>query len=107
MKLKFVCQIEKHFSVILLLTLLLAACASAPVQEMSDARQAVAAAVQSGAETAAPTEMSAEQTALKMAERLLRDRQFDAARHYARDAHTKALRAQQIAQSRTGSGGSP
>lgn len=104
---KFVSRLETHLRVMLLFTLLLTACASAPVQEMSDARQAVAAAVQSGAEAAAPAEMTAAQTALKMAERLLRDHQFDAARHYARDAHTKALRAQQIAQSRTGSGSSP
>lgn len=107
MKLMSVCQKKIRLSVVLLLTLLLAACASAPVQEMSDARQAVAAAAQSGAMDAAPAEMSAAQTSLKMAERLLRDHQFDAARHYARDAHTKALRAQQVAQSRHSSSTSP
>ncbi len=88
----------------LLMLVAAAACTTVPVQEMSDARQAVAAAVQSGATSAAPVQMTAAQTALKLAERLLRDHQYDAARHYARDAHTKAMEAQQIAQSKSGAG---
>jgi len=107
MKLKLVNRIESHLRVICLFMLFLAGCASAPVQEMSDARQAVQAAAQSGAATAASAEMSAAQTALKLAERLLRDHQYGAARHYARDAHTKALHAQQVAESKTASGKSP
>ena len=83
-----------HFGIPLLLAILLSACASAPVQEMSDARQAVQAAMQSGAAAAAPTQMNAAQAALKMAERLVRDHQFNAARHYAQDARTKAIEAQ-------------
>jgi predicted component of type VI protein secretion system len=85
-----------RYGVMISLCVVLAACASAPVQEMSDARQAVEAAVQSGAATTAPTQMTAAQNALRMAERLLRDHQFSAARHYALAARKKALEAQQI-----------
>ena|SRR5438128_11941125 len=81
--------------------LLLAACATPPVQEMSDARQAVDAAIESGATRAAPEKMGSAQAALKMAERLLRDHQFKAAKHYAIDAKGKAQEAQRVAQSRT------
>ncbi|HEX2583543.1 MAG TPA: DUF4398 domain-containing protein [Steroidobacteraceae bacterium] len=84
--------------------LLLAACTTTPpVQEMSDARQAVEAAIESGAAQTVPEKMSSAQAALKMAERLLRDHQFNAARYYAKDAKKKALDAQRLAQSRSGS----
>jgi len=83
-----------------LLVLVFAGCASPPVQEMSDARQAVEAAIHSGAASAAPEKMNSAQTELKMAERLLRDHQFNAARHYARNARAKAMDAQAIAQSK-------
>jgi hypothetical protein len=86
----------------LCMLVMVAGCANAPVQDMSDARQAVEAAVHSGAATAAPDKMTAAQTALKLAERLLRDHQFTAARHYARDARAKAMEAQAIAQSQAG-----
>jgi len=81
-------------------SLLLAACTTPPVQEMSDARQAVEAATEAGASQAAPEKMAAAQAALRMAERLLRDHQFSAARHYAVDAKRKALDAQGVAQSK-------
>jgi hypothetical protein len=71
------------------------ACSSAPVQEMSDARQAVEAASRAGAASVAPTQMNAAKAALTMAERLLRDHQFSAARHYAQLARKRALEAQQ------------
>lgn len=80
----------------LVLATLVAACSSAPVQEMSDARQAVEAASRAGAANAAPTQMTAAKTALVMAERLLRDHQFSAARHYAQVARKRALEAQQL-----------
>jgi len=83
-----------------LVSLLLVACAAPPVQEMSDARQAVDAAVESGAMGAAPEKMNSAKVALKMAERLLRDHQFSAARYYATDAKRKALDAQHAAQSK-------
>lgn len=98
MKLKLVQWVKNCIRMSLLLTCGLMGCASAPVQEMSDARQAVQAAAQSGAAGAAPTQMNAAQSALKFAERLLRDHQYRAARNYALQAKTKAIEAQQIAQ---------
>ena len=84
--------------------LLLAACATTPpVQEMSDARQAVKAAIEAGAPRSVPEKMNAAQAALKMAEKLLRDHQFSAARYYAMDARKKALEAQRLAESISGS----
>jgi len=94
-------------AVMISLCVMLSACASAPVQEMSDARQAVEAAIQSGAASTAPTQMTSAQTALRMAERLLRDHQFSAARHYARVARNKALEAQQISQPKPESSAQP
>jgi len=70
---------------------------------MSDARQAVNAAIESGAAQAVPEKMNSAQAALKMAEKLLRDHQFTAARYYAKDAKKKALDAQRLAQSRSAS----
>jgi len=80
--------------------LLLAACTTPPVQEMSDARQAVDAAVESGAAKQAPEKMGSAQAALRMAERLMHDHQFNAARHYAVEAKRRALEAQGTAQSK-------
>ena len=84
---------------LLLLAVSLAACATAPVQEMSDARQAVEAAVQSGATRNAPAEISAAQAALSQAEKMLKSHQYRWARHYAQDARNKAIEAQQVSQS--------
>ena len=88
-------------------TVLLAACTTPPVQEMSDARQAVDAAVASGAAKQVPDKMGSAQAALRMAERLMRDHQFSAARHYAVDAKRKALEAQDAAQAKAGKAANP
>jgi hypothetical protein len=70
---------------------LLAACATAPVQEMSDARQAVSVAerVQPGS-----SEAVAARKELVLAEQALRDRQFRRARRYALEARELALKIQ-------------
>jgi hypothetical protein len=70
---------------------LLAACATAPVQEMSDARQAV-----SVAERAQPDspEAIAARKELAAAEQALRGRQFRKARQYALEARELALKVQ-------------
>jgi hypothetical protein len=78
---------------------LLAACASAPVQEMSDARQAVDAAMQAGAAQRAPAQTKAAQAALADAERALKYRAFSKARASAQEARSKAIEAQRVAQS--------
>jgi PBP1b-binding outer membrane lipoprotein LpoB len=75
----------------------LAGCASAPVQEMSDARQAIRAAQDAGASEKAPKQLSEAQMALNRAESQLNKRFFRAARRNAEEAHTKAVEALQTA----------
>jgi len=70
-----------------------AGCADAPVQAMSDARQAIQAADAAGAETAAPTEMAAAHDGLKRAEDLMKAREWRAAKRAAIDAHDSATQA--------------
>jgi hypothetical protein len=72
---------------------LFAGCADAPVQAMSDARQAIQAAEAAGAETAAPTEMAAAHDGLKHAEDLLKAREYRAAKRAAVTAHDAAAQA--------------
>ena len=69
---------------------LLVACASAPVQEMSDARQAIRAAQDAGAANTAAQPLSEAQVALNRAELQLKKRFFGAARRNAEEAHQKA-----------------
>jgi hypothetical protein len=75
----------------------LSACASAPVQQMSDARQAIRAAQDAGAAQKAPAQLSEAQMALNRAEAQLNKRFFRAARRNAEEAHTKAVEALQVA----------
>ena len=77
--------------------LALAGCASAPVQEMSDARQAIRAAQDAGAADKAPKPLSEAQIALNRAESQLNKRFFRSARRNAEEAHTKAVEALQAA----------
>lgn len=78
--------------------LALAGCAAtAPVQEMSDARQALRAAEQVGApQRAAPTYETA-RSLLESAETLLQAGEYRAARHKAEQARSEALKARQEA----------
>ncbi len=77
----------------LLLLALQVACATAPVQEMSDARQAIHAAVDAGADRLAPEDLAAAQRYLEDAERKLKIRSFASARSDALLAKTKAVAA--------------
>jgi hypothetical protein len=70
--------------------LLLAACAGAPVQQMSDARQAISAAQAAGAADLAPAQLNDAQTTLKSAEAYLARQEF-------REAREAAERARRIA----------
>lgn len=79
------------------LILLLASCAVAPVQEMSDARQAVEAALQVGAGSLAPAEMKSAEALLQQAEKSLAQRQYRQAREQAGAARDQALIAQKKA----------
>ncbi|HTE40063.1 MAG TPA: DUF4398 domain-containing protein [Steroidobacteraceae bacterium] len=72
-------------------------CASAPVQEMSDARQAIRAAQDAGASTKAPQPLAEAQSLLTRAENFLNKRFFRSARRNAEEAHAKAVEALQSA----------
>lgn len=79
----------------------LAGCAGAPVQEMSNARQAVRAAEHAGANTRAPELMSEARQALRSAEGHLRQGEYRTAREEAELARTKAVEARRVAESKT------
>jgi Tfp pilus assembly protein PilX len=77
-----------------LLFLLLVGCAGVPVQEMSDARQAVEAAKRAGAENNASQELSAAEALLQKAEEALSEGDYAEARKAAEAARDKAVSAQ-------------
>lgn len=77
--------------------LLLAACAGAPVQQMSDARQALNAAQTAGAAELAPTQFNDAQVTLKAAEAHLARQEFRAAREAAERARRIAGEALAVA----------
>jgi len=74
------------------LLLVLAACGSGPpVQEMSDARQAIAVAREAGAEERAAEQLRDAEDLLNRAQQKLSDRAYDEARDNALQAKLKAL----------------
>lgn len=75
----------------------LVACAAAPTQEMSDARQSVQAAREAGAETYAAQNLSNARDYLEQAERELELRYFSRARHDAIVARSEAVKARNVA----------
>lgn len=81
----------------LILSLLLTACASAPTQEMSNARQSVQAAQSVGAESYAARNLEIAREYLARAERELELRYFARARHDAIVAQSEALKAHNVA----------
>jgi len=85
---------------VLAVALLLAGCATAPpVQEMSDARQAIAAAVGADAENLAPRPLADARRFIAEAERQIREEAYGPARANAVRAKNRALRALQDAES--------
>jgi hypothetical protein len=94
---------RRKFSHLLMgmLMLLMAGCAAPPVQEMSDARQAIRAAREAGAAKDSPQQLAAAEALLSQAESSLSSRQFRTAKRYAIDAKTKAVDALGVAQPRT------
>lgn len=90
------CQKLFRAAGILIVVGVLAACASAPVQQMSDARQAIAAARQAGAEQAAPAELNRATRYLQLAEQALRRHDFSNARASAREAKQAAADALEL-----------
>ena len=83
---------------LLALAALAAGCVGAPVQEMSNARQAVRAAEHAGAATAAPDLMNEAKSLLKDAEANLRLREYRTARDEAEQARSKAVEARRVAE---------
>lgn len=77
--------------------LLLAACATAPVQEMSDARQAIRSAEAAGAIQHSPDMLQAAQRLLREAQARLETGAYDDARRYALDARDEAIKAREKA----------
>jgi len=75
--------------------LLFVSCASAPVQEMSDARQAITAAERAGADRYSPVELSQARTALGQAVSQLQENEFSMARDNANRARNRAIKARE------------
>lgn len=84
---------------LLLCVVAVAGCAGAPVQEMSNARQAVRAAEKAGAATLAPELMTEARQALRSAEFHLRQGEYRTAREAAELARDKAVEARRVAES--------
>ena len=84
---------------LLLVALMLSGCATAPpVQEMSDARQAITAAEDANAARLAPVPLSDARRFLAQAETQIRNRSFSLARANAVRAKNRALAALQTSQ---------
>jgi len=95
-RLQFACLSRYLF--VCLAVLSFVGCAGAPVQEMSDARQAIRAAQEAGAARTAGEPLAEAQTLLARAESFLNKRFFRSARRNAEEARTKALEALQTVQ---------
>jgi hypothetical protein len=74
-------------------------CVGAPVQEMSNARQAIRAAEKAGAVTLAPEPLTEARQALRDAVTSLRQGDYRAAREAAELARTKAVEARRVSES--------
>jgi PBP1b-binding outer membrane lipoprotein LpoB len=85
---------------LLLFTLLITGCVTAPVQEMSDARQALQAARQAGAEQRSPELYEQAQTLLEQAQKQLELGDYREARDNAVTAKHRALDARADAMKR-------
>ena len=80
----------------------LSGCIGAPVQEMSNARQAIRAAQKAGAEQHAPALFAEAQQLLAQAKSNLQHGEYRAARDQAEQARAKALEARRLAEEATG-----
>lgn len=81
----------------LAMIMLVTACATAPVQEMSDARQAIRSAQEAGAAHYSSHELQAAEQSLQQAQRWLDRGAYATARHYAIDARDQAIQAREAA----------
>ena len=74
------------------------ACETMPVQEMSDARQAISAAREAGAEEHAAEQLMAAEAALESAEKSLSTRNYGVARQEAMAAKSAAIDALRVSE---------
>ena len=72
------------------------ACSNPPVQEMSDARQAIQSAEKVGAELYTPSQLYGARILMEKAQSKLELGAYDDARRYALDARDEAIRAREI-----------
>ncbi len=86
-----------RFTLISLLLLVLTACATAPVQEMSDARQALKAAEVAGAAQLAPSEYGEAKQLVADADFFISQRRYEVARVVADRAKRIAIKARRTA----------
>jgi hypothetical protein len=90
----------KQLTQLAILIMALGACATAPVQEMSDARQAIRSAEAVGAAQRSPENLTAAQLLLRKAQTYLETGAYDDARRYALDARAQAIKARETASRR-------
>jgi predicted component of type VI protein secretion system len=90
---------QLSFAALMSALVLVVGCQTAPVQEMSDARQAISAARDAGAADHAVVELQAAVDHLQSAERNLNQRQYESARRDAVQAKQDALNALQRSES--------
>ncbi len=83
---------------VLCLAALVGACAPAPVQEMSEARQAIDSARAAGAGQHAKEQLDEANSLLDAAQQMLNDRRFRDARRSASQARDAAIRARETAE---------
>lgn len=93
----------KHFALVCLM-LVVVACAGAPVQEMSDARQAIRAAQAAGALEKAPDEIGRAQALIDEAQRQLQRHDYREAQRAALEAREQAVRALQLSREASAAG---
>jgi uncharacterized protein DUF4398 len=91
-------HIVRMRGILVVAALALAACAGAPVQEMSNARQAIRAARDAGADKTAPQKLNEAEVLLNRAEDSLERRAYREARRNAIAARDKAAEALGVAQ---------
>ena len=84
--------------IVAVLALLYACGTAAPVQEMSDARQAIAAAKEAGAADRAAEDLRAAEAFLDSAQRNLSERAYGSARHDATRAKERARKALKVSE---------
>lgn len=84
-----------QFTRLAILMLALAAFATAPLQKMSDARQAIRSAEAAGAARRSPENLTAAQQLLRKAQTYLEAGAYDEARRYALGARVQAIKARE------------